>query len=82
MAHAACDGSDEAIAVARNRLYEARIGGIIVESLANLLGNDVQAAVEIDKDTLGPELQSHFLTGDRFTGALEEDDKRLKGLFR
>ena len=53
-----------------------------VQSLANLLGDDVQAAVEIDKDTLRPELQAHFLTRDRFAGALQQDDKSLKGLFR
>ena len=82
MRHGACDGGDEAVAMAGNRLDEARIGWIIVQSLANLLGDDVQAAVEIDKDTLGPELQAHFLTRDRFAGALQQDDKSLEGLFR
>jgi hypothetical protein len=80
--HAARDGCDEAVAVARNRLYEARVSWVIVQSLANLLGDDIQAAVEIDKDTLGPKFLPHFLTRDRFAGALEQDDKSLKGLFR
>jgi hypothetical protein len=71
------DGSDEAIAVARNGFNVTGRAGRISEGIAEFLDGFIQSVIEINKNIGWPEASPEFLTRHDLAGAFEEQRQNL-----
>jgi hypothetical protein len=74
------DGPDEAVAVPRQGLDEARMVRRILEHLAQPRDRGVQGVVEIDEDVVRPEPAPRLVARDDFAGAFDERGQDLEAL--
>lgn len=74
------DGSDEAVAAARNGFDKGRVFGVIAECLAEAFDGGIEAGFEVHKGVRGPEGGTEFVAGDKLAAMLEEFQEDLIGL--
>ena len=72
--------SDEAITAPRQRLDVARMFGIVVERLANLVDGLVQPLIKVHEDIAGPEAAAQFFARDHLAGTLQQGGQHLEGV--
>ena len=73
------DFGSKAIAFSGNGAEEARILGIVFESLAGFADSSIVAVVSINKDAFTPDSQQDFLTCDETVAVLGEQEEQLQG---
>ena len=72
------DRRDEAVSAPREGLDVAGRSGIVIQSLADLLGGDVEAVIEIHQ-RVAPKPADQFLAGDDLAGTLQQRREKLEG---
>ena len=68
---------DEPIALAHDRLDEARLGGIVVEHRADAIHGGVDSLNNVNRPGLRPKVRCDILPRDQVTGPLEQQDQKL-----
>jgi hypothetical protein len=66
------ESTDETIPLPRHGLDIARIVGIIIESLPELLNGSIQAVLEFDEGAIGPETSLQLVPGDYLPRPLQK----------
>ena len=64
---------DEAVTTPWDRLDELRVGGVVLERLAQAPDGVVNALLEVDGRGVGPQPRAKLLAGHELAGVLEED---------
>jgi hypothetical protein len=64
----------------RDRLDVTWSFGVVTQRLAQLLESRAKALVEIDEGVGRPQLAAEFFAADHFSSALEQHEKKLRGL--
>jgi hypothetical protein len=67
--------ADETVTVARDCLDKAWFLGIIAQCCSNLVDGEVDAAFEIDKGVVSPDVLVNFFAGDDLSSAFYEQEK-------
>jgi len=75
-----CDGSDEAVSTARDRLNETRILGIVINGCAKLFEDDVEASVKVDLSAFGPESLAQLFPGNDSAWPFQQKNQDPEGL--
>ena len=69
---------DETVSLPRDRLYEARLFGIILQDLPNLADRSVDAVVGVEEDILAPDPLNDVFPSDDLSPALNQDRQNLR----
>ena len=72
--------ADKAVALAREGLDEVRVGGVVIERLADLADAVVEAGVEVNMDAAAPDVVAKLFPGDDCGSACEQELKDAKRL--
>src|ERR1700677_3961445 len=68
---------DETVSLPRDRLYEARLFGIILQDLPDLANRSVYAVVGVEEDILAPDPLDDVLPADDLSVTLNQDRQNL-----
>src|SRR3984957_2455238 len=60
---------DESIAATRNRLYEARIIGVVAESVSDLADAEIKSVFKVDEDVFAPNFRHNVFAANKMTVA-------------
>lgn len=74
------DWSDEPVASPGQRLYEARIVGVIPQRLANLINGGSKRVIEVDVGPFFPDSLLKLLASDDLSGPLNQFSQHSEGL--
>jgi hypothetical protein len=75
------DGSNKTIPIARQRLDEPRILGLISQRDAQFIHRSVNAVFKVNEGIDWPELLLDLFPGHHFAGPLEKRSQNLEGAF-
>jgi hypothetical protein len=73
-------GCDEAVAATGKGLDESRVIGRIAERVAECLDGGIQALIEVDVRSVGPQAGAQVFTTDYFAGMFQQGGENLQRL--